>query len=468
MRRYFVFFIIVLGTFYGSAQNAMVVIDSIHIEGNKKTKTRILLRELTFSQGDSIPLSMMSVVLEQNRLRLMNTNLFLNAKMNIKKWEANNHVILQISVTENWFIFPIPIFEIADRNFNVWWKEQKRDLTRTNYGMRFTFQNATGRRDPISALVQLGYTPKYSFSYSQPFINKKQTIGLSVNYYNAVNREVGYSTDSNKIAFFKNSEKFLQRREATSLGISFTPGLYTSQYISIGYSRNRVDTAIANTLNPDYYLDNRSQQKYLWLVYSFSQDKRDIRPYPLNGYYFNFNIQKNGVFKKDDANSLDISVRYAQYISFAKKWSFETLLKGKTALIRDKQPYTLVRGLGYGSDFLRGYEYYVIDGLDYGYAKNSLRFELINKTYDLRKYARWNWMKSWMELPIKSYLRVNLDAGYVHNPYDKATNKMSNRPLYGGGLGFDFVAYYNMIWRFEYSMNHLSEKGIYFSYSVGF
>lgn len=446
----------------------MVVIDSIHIEGNKKTKNRIMLRELTFSQGDSIPLSTMSAVLEQNTLRLMNTNLFLNAKMNIRNWTADNHVVIDIKVTENWFIYPIPIFEIADRNFNVWWKEHKRDFSRTNYGMRFTFHNFTGRRDPISALVQLGYTPKYSFSYSQPFVNKKQTIGLSINYYNAVNREVGYSTDSNKIDFIKNPDKFLQKREATSLGISYSPGLYSSHNFSIGYSRNRVDTAIANTLNPDYYLNNRSIQKYLWLVYSFTQDKRDIRPYPLNGYYLNFYIQKNGVFKKDDANGLDVYVRYAQYFSFGKKWSFETLIKGKTEVIRSKQPYTLIRGLGYGSDFIRGYEYYVIDGLDYGYSKNSLRFELLNKTYDLRKYARWNWLKSWMEMPIKSYVRVNIDAGYVHNPFDKATNKLSNRALLGGGIGLDLVAYYNMIWRFEYSMNHLGEKGLYFSYSVGF
>jgi outer membrane protein assembly factor BamA len=468
MRRFLLLLVVILSAFYGSAQNAMVVIDSIFIEGNKKTKKRILLRELTFSQGDSLPLSTMAAILEQNQLRLMNTTLFLTAKMNIKNWEADNHVSIQITVKENWYIFPIPIFELADRNFNVWWKEQKRDLTRTNYGMRFTFYNATGRRDPISALVQLGYTPKYSFSYSPPFVNKKQTIGLSINYYNAVNREVGYSTDSNKVDFIKTTDRFLQRREATSIGFNYTPGLFSNHYFSIGYSRNRVDTAISNTLNPDFFLNNRSQQKYLYLVYSFSQDTRDIHPYPLHGYYFNFYIQKNGVFKKDDANALDVYVRYAQYLSFSKKWSYESLIKGKTGLIRSKQPYTLVRGLGYGSDFIRGYEYYVIDGLDFAYSKNSLRYELFSKSYDLRKYARWNWMKAWMEVPVKSYLRVNFDAGYVHNPFDKVSNKLSNRALYGGGLGFDFVAYYNMIWRFEYSMNRLGEKGLYFSYSVGF
>ena len=290
-------FIILVTAFHCSAQNAMVTIDSIYIAGNKKTKNRILLRELTFSQGDSIPLSMMPSILEQNRLRLMNTGLFLNSKINIKNWKADNHAIAEIIVTENWFLYPIPIFEIADRNFNVWWKEHNHDLRRTNYGMRLTFNNATGRRDPLTALVQMGYTPKYSFGYSLPYINKKQTIGLSLSYYNAVNREVGYTTDSNKIVFFKNPDKFLQRREATSAAMSYTPGLYTSHTFSIGYSRNRVDTLIANTLNPDYYLNSEIQQKYLWAYYSFTYDKRDIRPYPMNGYYFNFYAQKNGVFK---------------------------------------------------------------------------------------------------------------------------------------------------------------------------
>ena len=468
MRQIILVLTFITTAFLCSAQDARVHIDSIHIEGNKRTKVRIILRELTFSQGDSIPLSIMPSILEQNRLRLMNTGLFLNAKINIKNWTADNHATADIVVTENWFIYPIPIFEIADRNFNVWWKEQHHDLRRTNYGMRLTFNNITGRRDPLSAVVQMGYTPKYSFNYSLPYINKKQTIGVSFSYYNAVNREVGYTTDSNKIVFHKNRDKFLQKREATSTALSYTPGLFTSHALAVGYSRNRVDTIIANTLNPDYYLNNHIRQHYLWMYYSVTYDKRDIRPYPLNGYYFNFYAQKNGFSSKADVNTLDVSARFAQYISFSKKWSFETIVKGKTALIRNKQPYTHLRGLGFGSDFLRGYEYYVVDGLDFGYAKNSLRFELVNKTYDLRRYARWEKMKSFMELPLKSYLRLNFDAGYVHNPFATTTNTLANRPLYGGGIGFDLVAYYNMVWRFEYSFNHLGEKGLYFSYSIGF
>jgi Surface antigen variable number repeat len=99
--------------------NSAVQVDSIVIKGNKRTKSRIVTRELTFSHGDTLPLSTLSAILEQNRLRLMNTNLFLSAKINLKNWTEENHVIVQIDLIENWYLYPIPIFEIADRNFNV-------------------------------------------------------------------------------------------------------------------------------------------------------------------------------------------------------------------------------------------------------------------------------------------------------------------------------------------------------------
>ena len=463
-----VFILTLISLRYSYGQIFSVVIDSIAIEGNRKTKSRIMLRELTFTSGDSIPLSMLTSVLEQNRLRLMNTNLFLNSKMNVKDWKENNHVTIQISVTENWFLYPIPIFEIADRNFNVWWKEHNHNLKRTNYGMRLTYNNLTGRRDPLSATVQMGYTPKYSFSYSLPYINKKQTIGVSASYSNAVNREVGFATDSNKISFFKDANKFLLRRAGFSVGMNYTPKLLTSVGVSFGYTSNKVDSFVVKKLNRDYYLDDRTSQRYFWLAAGFSYDNRDIKPYPMHGDYFNFIVNKTGLRPSDDVNALDVSSRYAHYFSFNSTLSLETILKGKTALIRQKQPYTNMRGLGFGSDFLRGYEYYVIDGLDYAYIKNSFRVRLIDKSLDLHKFIKWKFLQSWLELPLKSYVTFNFDTGFANNPFEKENNKLTNRQLFGGGIGLDIIAYYNMTWRFEYSMNHLGERGVFFNYSLGF
>jgi outer membrane protein assembly factor BamA len=445
-----------------------VQVDSIVVKGNKRTKTRIITRELTFSNGDTLPLSSLSSVLEQNRLRLMNTNLFLSAKINLKNWTEENHVVVHIELIENWYLFPIPIFELADRNFNVWWKEQGRDFRRTNYGMRFTFTNATGRRDPLTALVQMGYTPKYSLSYSQPYINKKQNLGISISYFNAVNREVGAYTTGDKIFFYRDSARNVQlRRVYASAQVNYTPGLFDFHTFSFGYVNNKVAPSVAE-LNPDYFLAGKIQQRYLWLSYNFLKDKRDIRPYPLNGYILNISVSKSGLRKKDDVNALDVSIKYGKYFSFTPRLSLEMLWKGKTAFIRNRLPYTNARGLGFGSDFIRGYEYYVMEGFDYTYLKNSFRFSLLNKDIPIKPLSKIKLLKNWSPLPLKLYLTANFDAGYVNNPFQQAVNSLANRPLYGGGVGLDILAYYNMMWRLEYSANHLGEKGLYFSYSFAF
>ena len=49
------------------------------------------------------------------------------------------YVDVMVDVKERWYIFPLPIFELADRNFNEWWKT--RDFSRTNYGLSVVQNN---------------------------------------------------------------------------------------------------------------------------------------------------------------------------------------------------------------------------------------------------------------------------------------------------------------------------------------
>jgi len=50
-------------------------------------------------------------------------------------------------VSERWYTFPEPQFELADRNFNVWWNEQDHDFDRTEYGVDLLCYNFTGNYD---------------------------------------------------------------------------------------------------------------------------------------------------------------------------------------------------------------------------------------------------------------------------------------------------------------------------------
>lgn len=473
----FVLFCILVSFFSALTAQTMpkapaVIVKSIIVEGNKKTKTRLITRELTFAVGDTIPLSKFGKLLEDNRLRIMNTNLFNVAQLNVKNWKSGDlpvdEVNIVISVVENFFVYPVPLFGLADRNFNVWWKEQNHTLSRVNYGLRLLHANTTGQRDPLTATLQLGYTPRLGLSYDMPFVNKKQTVGLFISSNYGVNRELAILTKDNKLIFYKNSEKHIFENIGVTVGTTITPGLLSRHVIALSYSQQSIDTAVVHR-NQDYYLENRNKQRYFILNYGFSHDTRDMRPYPLKGHLVSLGITKSGLVKSDDVNSLMTSLRWVQFGKIAPKLSFESLAKIRVDLLGQQQPYTFTQGLGFSADYLRGFEYYVVDGANYGLLKNSLHFELFDKTFDLSKYILWDMLKGFRSFPLKCYISGNFDMGYAQTSASLAAiNPLNNRIIRSGGIGLDVVAYYSWVWQVQYSWNDLGEKGMFLHFKSGF
>ena len=54
-----------------------LVINKIIIQGNKRTKSNIISRELSFSKNDTIPYDEFKSVIEEDKRKIINTNLFL-------------------------------------------------------------------------------------------------------------------------------------------------------------------------------------------------------------------------------------------------------------------------------------------------------------------------------------------------------------------------------------------------------
>ena len=147
-----------------------VCVKSIEIEGNKKTKRALILREIDFKPGDSLRIEQIGERLERNEGLLMNTGLFNDVKFNIHEWnEGEQSVRLSLKVVESWYIFPLPIFQLADRNLNVWWTEQNASLKRVNYGVRFNYVNFTGNKDNLKLILQAGYLRKVLLQYERPY-----------------------------------------------------------------------------------------------------------------------------------------------------------------------------------------------------------------------------------------------------------------------------------------------------------
>ncbi|MGK0364479.1 MAG: hypothetical protein ACI85O_001536 [Saprospiraceae bacterium] len=450
--------------FLSSAQT--VTVDSISIIGNKKTKGHVVLRELDFQVGDTLNLSNMMERFAENRFLLLNTGIFREAFFNIKDWDTETQKAhLELTVIEAWSIIPIPIFELADRNFNVWWKEMNRDLSRINYGLLLYHFNLTGRRDKLKLTGQWGYTRKGEIDYELPGINESQTIGLGLNVLVTRNSEIPFRASNNRLEFYKSPDTFLYNRFRSSVRAFYRPKLFSTHNLELFYHDNSVDDYVRDELNPDFFGNDKTRLSYFSLQYDFVCDKRDIKPYPTKGFLFSSMLRKDGLGVLKDRNAFHLTSRYARYIPLSKRFSIEAIAQGRYSFVRKQQPYYDMKALGFFEDYIRGYEFYVIDGLDYAYQKTALRFEIFKRDINFGRLSPFEALRI---MPTRVYLNLNNDLGFTNDPYFNEDNPLNNSLLWGRGAGLDIIVYYLLVVQMEYSVNRQGEGGFFLHIRAGF
>ena len=130
------------------------------------------------------------------------------------------------------------------------------------------------------------------------------------------------------------------------------------------------------------------------------------------------------------------------------------------------QPYTLVRGIGYNPNFIRGYELNVIEGQQLYVHKNSIRYKLLDISVDLSRYLPSDQFNT---LPFKMYFSGNFDHGKVVDRNRIPENvRLANKYLFGYGAGIDIVGFYDSVIRFEYSLNNQGEGNFFFNFKAPF
>ncbi|MFN3405726.1 MAG: BamA/TamA family outer membrane protein [Cytophagaceae bacterium] len=436
------------------------ILKEVQITGNKKTKSRIITREIKVQPGDTIFLFQVNEILLTTRNRIFNTGLFLKTEVSFTA-DSGNYRSMEILVKERLYTYPIPMASLADRNFNEWWYTRKRDLTRLEYGMDFIQKNMRGRNETLRIKVNGGFSTKAELTYLIPYINKKQNLGLSLFTGIIKNRRIAYRTGEN-ILIFHDDPEYVRTRINAGLGLTYRRKFYEFHVFSLSYYRNSIADTIAR-LNPDYFLQGRKLQEYLHLRYSFIYDRRDITYYPLKGKYFRFDFEKIGLGTFDNADITSFRSEVSGYLPLSKRFYASAAFINKYSL-PDKQPYFNLRGLGYLKDYVSGYELYVIDGTAYTLFKTNLKYKLLSmeKGFDILPGTLEN-------IPIAIFLKAYYDAGYVMDPINNPGNAaLANSFLNGGGIGFDIVTYYDMVFRFEYSFNRMMERGLFFSFKTPF
>lgn len=435
-----------------------IIIGNITIEGNKTTKSFIITRELTFSQGDTIERSVFETMMKQSEKNLMNTSLFNFSDIETNADSLNPEIQnIFISLTERWYLWPVPIFELAETNFNTWW--QGKDFSRTNYGIYVVKENFRGRKELIRFKLQLGFTEQFALQYQVPYINKKQTLGVSVTAGYWGNHEVNYGTLLNKRQFIKINEKYMREEKYSRLTFTYRKKLYTSQLLELQYIDGEIADTIAVTA-PDYFKNGTSKMKYFYLLWQFRHDKLDYKPYPLEGYYYGIDLIKYGLgILPSEPNTLTAYFSIAKHHAVSPRFYFSNGAYLKLNFFKPPS-YSFQRGLGY-DDFVRGYEYYVIDGQNYGLLRTNLKYLLLKSNEEKVPLIK---NEKFGKFFYSVYLNAFLDLGYVNDNLYFKENPLANTLMQGTGIGLDFMTYYDMVLRAEYSINRMREPGFYLSF----
>ena len=455
---------------FSIAQNPItdkkIVIKSVNLSGNDKTREYLILRELLFNQGDTVSLNGFGMQVYQSRLNLLNTSLF--NFVTIDTVFANTldeipKVDVSISLIERWYIWPVPIIKITDRNLNAWL--QTRDFTRINYGLDVKWHNFTGRMDELDAILQFGKNRQLGIAYLNPYIDKRKHFGMGFEAGYKNNRETGYVTQNDKLVYAFVPEG-LSTEKYFALKSTYRNSIFTTHTLATGLKKLTFSDSLLS-LNPEYSYAESENPKFLYLYYKLKLDHRDIKYYPLKGWYADLELNKQGFgfsFEKPvDVFWLKSTTRL--YSKLSKRWYSGVSLTGKLSS-NSWQPYFLMRGLGYDNDYVRGYEYQVVDGKHFMLVHTTVKFALVpEQAHDIGFIPT----TKFSLIHYALYLTAFADGGYVWQPQwvGLNNNKLPQTFLVGAGVGLDFVTYYDKVVRFEYAINKLGKSGIFIHFIAG-
>lgn len=432
--------------------NALVVISDIIVTGFKKTKPYIIQREIPFKKGEYILRSDFETKLGLCKQQLMNTTLFVDVDVKPVKLDSS-HVFIVVDVRERWYLFPVPYFRIVSRNFNTWWVEENHDLNRIEYGLKFMQNNVSGRNDNLNLWFISGYTQQFSLRYDNPNIDNSLKHGINIGFGLKRNRELNYGMDSirpNKIGFVKHEDHFILKQNYIDLAYTYRPAIKTRHTVRVSYTNLTVDDLVLK-LNPRYFASSSNSLRFADISYRLSYNNVDYISYPLKGFLGEANL-----YKRFGRNSdfWQIGGRGNYNIKFSPT-SFIQLQAVGLLRFPFNQPYISNNLMGSTDLYMRGLEYYVIEGVAGGVSRATVKNEILS--LNVRNIIK---SKSHNKIPFRVFLKAYGDLGYSYTP-NYGNSILNNKLLRTWGAGVDIVTFYDVVVRLEYSFNQLGDKGLF-------
>jgi outer membrane protein assembly factor BamA len=435
--------------------SSKIKVISITITGNKKTKSYIILNEIQFKTGDSIIAGELYQNLIAAKQQVYNTSLFTEVQITPELIDGF-HVIIHVAVKEKWYIFPTPQFQLIDRNFNDWIKTYNASLSRVIYGAKFAHYNLSGRNDKLRIYLLNGYARNIAFNYTAPASNPKLNNGFSLAAGYTQSREISYKTSyNNKLLQYKQDNYFVKNSLVTEASYSHRNGLFKRHVFTLQYQHQTVtDSIVSNIYNPSYFGNGQSGIGFTDASYYYQYIRTNNNSYPLTGKIFSIQFLKRGLGFTGGVNMLSTEALFNKYFTHKNNWYSSIELSTKIKLPFE-QPYINQQAFGFRDFYLRGLEYYVIDGVAAALAKYTLKKKMVSFSIPVPFHIR-----TIPRIPFTIFAKTYADVGYSYTKPEYDT-RLSNRLLYTTGFGLDILTIYDFNFRIEYSFNQLGENGLF-------
>lgn len=325
----------------GKTDTVRLKLIKIEIIGNKKTKPQIILRELLFSENQSISLAQFISA----QKRILSLQLFTQVRFDIVG--DRQHSTLIISVYERWYVFPIPLFYLNERS----WRK-------ISYGGSLLYYNFLGRNILLNFTAAFGYNPQLKLAYYNPWFFGKYKFFTNLKLFKGKVRS-------------KSPE--YEDVDDSRIGIDWLIGKRFGHFTYLGLNLNYTEITATDsglTLSPS------SKDILPSVSLLFQYDNRDLKEYPHKGWNLQFWGRRAGNNKW---------LHYYQYGADLRRYQPITqkttlALRAATMLSSGNIPIYDRMYLGY-EERIRGRFYDIFEGENLIFGGIEFRFSLLKIRY---------------------------------------------------------------------------------------
>jgi outer membrane protein assembly factor BamA len=401
-----------------------IKVDTVLIIGNNKTKSEVILREIPFN----FPHKIGQFEINYIKNRVQNLFLFNQVEVTIKKQALSQ--ILLIEVKETWYIYPVPLLFINERDWSKW-----------SYGFQLTHSNFRGMNEQLSLGGWAGYNPSFFINYYNPWIGKKARLIFGLNLFG---RRV--------------ANKFLDFDEQ-HLGGKVSFGRRLTHKISLEgfFDSRRITVPIEYKI---YMASGTNKDLVPKYGVVFRYDGRDLFEYPKSGFFISYAISHTG-FNKNQPLFWRFEFDNRLYILFLEKY----ILAGRNLLrlnVGDLPIYDRVF-IGYG-DRIRGYFNRVFTDQNLMLQNVEYRIPIIPVRYH-------SWENAPLFSPFFQGLKFGISMGIFADTgivWDDGRQFALTNFYTGYGAGIHFHLPYIYLFRIDWAINDQGNTELIFDLGVSF